>query len=89
MVETTSAVPPGKGTVVITGGSGLIGQALAKRLAPEFRVVSLDVKEPGERQQEEIRLPDGLERDSYRIVKSFTARPGGQKLRRTVEFRVS
>lgn len=32
--------------VLITGGSGLIGQALATRLAPRFNVVALDLKKP-------------------------------------------
>lgn len=35
-----------RNVILVTGGSGLIGQAVARRFAPEFDVVALDVKKP-------------------------------------------
>ncbi len=35
-----------KDVVLITGGSGLIGQQIAKYFAPNFQVIALDIKEP-------------------------------------------
>lgn len=35
-----------KEVILITGGSGLIGQQIAKHFAPRYKVIALDIKEP-------------------------------------------
>jgi soluble lytic murein transglycosylase-like protein len=52
-------------------------------------VLVLQMLEAGETEHQEIDLPGDLQPDRYRIRKSFTGRPGEQKFRRAVEFRVS
>jgi hypothetical protein len=51
-------------------------------------ILSLQFIEAGETEHQELELPGDLEPDRYRIFKSFTARPGGQVLKRKAEFRV-
>lgn len=49
MVDTSlHAQPNNKPVVLITGASGLIGSRLAAAIAPDYRVVGLDLKPPGE-----------------------------------------
>jgi hypothetical protein len=52
-------------------------------------ILLLKVAEPGAREREKIRLSDDLEPGRYRIVKEFTARPGGREVRASVEFTIA
>ncbi len=45
--------------------------------------------EPGEREHEEIQLPDDLQPGRYRIMKSFNAPATGREIHASVQFTVA
>ena len=91
--ETLRLTVHNRGTARLEYG---LAYRLERRIGPLWRWINRDaafalillVAEPGSREREEIRLPPDLEPGRYRIVKSFTARPGPREIEAAVEFEV-